>query len=163
MNSPTALTVLGLAGAVSLCIAALVGPGEALPPGVTRLNTVTGPEATAIVDRLHGRSVTPRENSITRYAAPGGVVTVYDSAYDSDSLACAVAERMRGRISTIGYGFSSYAELREAGVIVARCAGQGRIHYFFAASHRVTWVEAEPAALPAAWALVREVILRARP
>jgi hypothetical protein len=82
------------------------------------------------------------------------LVTVYSSAYDSDSLACAVAERMRERIRTIGYGFSNYAELREADALVARCAGQGRIHYFFAASNRVTWVETEPAALPAAWALV---------
>jgi hypothetical protein len=154
MRSTTALTVFGLAGAICLCIAALVRPGDELPPGVTRLDTVTGAEATAMVDRLHGRSVTPLENSISRYEAPGGLVTVYSSTYDSDSLARAVAERMRDRIKTIGYGFSNYAEIREAGVLVARCAGQGRIHYFFAASHRVTWVDAEPAALPAAWALV---------
>jgi hypothetical protein len=139
---------------MGLSIAALVHPGETLPPGFTHLETVTGAEATAIVDRLHGRSVTPHENSISRYEAPGGLVTIYDSAYDSDSLARSVAERMRHRINTIGYGFSNYAEIREAGVIVARCAGQGHIHFFFATSRRVTWVEAEPAALPAAWALV---------
>jgi hypothetical protein len=154
MRSSTALTVLGLAGATVLCIGSLVHPGNELPPGFTRLDTVTGAEATSMVDRLHGRSVTPHENSISRYEAPGGLVTVYISAYDSDSLAGAVATGMRQRISTIGYGFSNYAEIREAGVLVARCAGQGRIHFFFATSHRVTWVEAEPAALPAAWTLV---------
>lgn len=147
---------------MGLSIAALVHSGETLPPGFTRLDTVTGAEATAIVDRLHGRSVTPRDNTVSRFVTPGGLVTLYDSVYDSDSLARSVAERMRDRIRTIGYGFSNYAEIREAGVIVARCAGQGHIHFFFAASRRVTWVEADPAALPAAWTLVREVILGAR-
>jgi hypothetical protein len=62
---------------------------------------------------------------------------------------------MRFRIRTGGFGFTNYAEIQEADVTVARCSGLGRIHYLFAASHQVYWVEADPEGADAAWTYVR--------
>lgn len=161
--------VLGAAGlliASGLLLAALLwtSPGgllplaETLPEGFTVVETVAGGEAAVLVDRLHGRGVAPRENIIERLAAPGGAITVYRSLYTTGAEADAAAGRMRERIRKGGFGFSYFAEVREAAVPVARCAGQGRIHFFFAASHQLYWVEAEPAALPAAWTFVAHTV-----
>jgi len=161
MNSRSTLTAFGLLGAAILFAAALDRSDPLLPPGFSLLEEITGPDAAAMVDRLHGRTVTPEESAVFRYASPAGQVIVYRSSYTSDGQAASIAERMRQRIKTGGFGFSNLAEITQSGVVVARCAGLGRIHFLFAASHEVYWVEAEPAAVSSAWEFVTYTLRRA--
>jgi hypothetical protein len=105
----------------------------------------SGDDARQIIDRLHGKSVTPIENFIGEYAGPAGKATLYLSVYSGREEAVRIQQRMAGRIREGNSVFGQYTELTIADYPVAFCRGMGQAHYFFSSGMTVYWLAVDDA------------------
>jgi hypothetical protein len=116
--------------------------------GLTLRNQVGGDRASAILNRMHGKGVTPTENLIGLYSGPDGNATVYVSAYRSARLAYEAYHRMAGRIALGASAFTNLAEREVNSLTMSRCTGYGEVHYFFSFQTRLYWLGCEPRIAP---------------
>jgi hypothetical protein len=103
-----------------------------------------GATAQQMIDHLHGRGVTPRENLIGRYEGGAERAALYVSGYADAAEAEGVDGDMARRIGEGNAVFVGFAELRIAGRVVSVCTGMGQTHYFFASGSRLYWLAVDP-------------------
>jgi hypothetical protein len=105
---------------------------------------VSGTDAAAIVNRMHGEEVAQAKNFIGLYSSMAGNATVYASIFSSPSAAQSAVLAMSSRISGGAPEFSHYREFSSRGQQVSMCTGLGQIHYFFARGRTLYWIAVDP-------------------
>jgi hypothetical protein len=153
-----ALLVSLCAGAIVLPIIlpAFVGPPFPGELGSLRLiRSVTGDDARAVVDRLHGMTVSQRQNSIGFFSGENGLATVYVSTYLTAEEARSVERGMAGRIGAGNGVFGHYHRATVEGKDVSICYGVGQAHFFYSAGRRLYWLSAD---MPVAFEAVRALL-----
>jgi len=124
-----------------------------LPSSITSLElkqSLKGAEASAMIDHLHGKGVTPQSNLIGMYAGKQGSAVVYMSVYASDIDANKALRNMRSRISIGSPIFDHYSETEVRGQQVSSCLGQGQTHYFFSNERQLYWLAVDSQVAPEA-------------
>ena len=122
-------------------------PSVVLPDtlgGFPRVRLLEGEEAKAVVDRLHGRGVTPVRNLVAMYGGERGEATLYYSEYAGAAEASDVGARMAARIRTGEFPFTPPDEIERGGRTVYVCHGLGQQHYFFPAGSGLYWLAVDP-------------------
>jgi len=124
--------------------------------GTLRLEqTFTGSEASAIVNRMHGKGVTPRSNAIGMYKGASGTATLYLSLYEEQRDAAGVRNDMIAGIQTGHTPFSGLEWRTIEGHDLSYCIGEGQAHYFFAVGPSLYWLAVDfPVAAPTLEALL---------
>lgn len=119
---------------------------DLLPGSLSELKLVkitSGSEAAQIVNRMHGKNVTPNDNVIGHYQGNKGEVTLYVSVYNSPSEANQAERKMRDRIATGNGAFTHYRLLTLYDKPVVMCLGMGLVHYFFSHQTKLYWLAAD--------------------
>lgn len=114
-----------------------------LPPALGDLRLqrhLFGDEARRIINQMHGKGVTPRDNAIGVYADEDGSATLYLSVYGEEEEAAQSLERMIRGIKTGFTPFSDYEQHIIEGQEVSFCTGDGQAHYFFAIGTSLYWL-----------------------
>ena len=112
--------------------------------GVLQLErAVTGDDARAIVDRLHGRAVSPSRSTVGIYGGGGGTATLYVSRYARADSAAAVLEKMVEGIDRPGSPFDHLRLLPAAQHSTYMCLGMGQAHFFFACREQLIWLSVD--------------------
>ena len=124
--------------------------------GTLRLEqTFTGSEASAIVNRMHGKGVTPKSNAIGVYRGASGTATLYLSIYEEQRDAAGVRDDMVRGIQKGHTPFSGLERRMFEGHDLSSCIGQGQAHYFFAVGPSLYWLAVDfPVAAPTLEALL---------
>lgn len=111
-----------------------------------RVELVTGPDAQAEVDRLHGKALTAEESAIARYARPGArTAEVWVSRVSSETE----ARRQTGLMVHKMYEnpkspFRNPAREDHNGRAVYRFEGMGQVHLIWFSGDLVWWVSCDP-------------------
>jgi hypothetical protein len=105
--------------------------------------SVAGSDARVLVNKMHGRAITPQDNVVGTYKGDDGSATLYVSYYPSADSARNVARAMAHRIEA-GIGpfehFRTFAEGRDP---VFMCLGLGQAHFFFVCNDRLYWLASD--------------------
>jgi hypothetical protein len=104
---------------------------------------VVGNDARAIVDRMHGRTVTPSRSAVGYYSGPGGKAALYVSRYAHSDSATAVLARMAKRIDRPGGPFDQLRLLPADRNRTYMCLGLGQAHFFFACREYLVWLSVD--------------------
>lgn len=166
MNRGFPADVAGLAAAVLLLVSAFASPPAVqeppvLPESLGKLRLVrmlTGQEAAAIVDRMHGRAVAPRVTAVGFYASTLGRATVYHSVYRNAGYAARVCIGMQRRIGTGAFPFRDTTVLFGAGITVTRCVGLGMVHHFAANGPDLIWITSDSSVADLAPSNIRSLL-----
>lgn len=136
--------------------------GTSLPPSLgslKRAKELRGNEATEIIDKMHGKGVTAKENVIAVYSAADGNAVVYLSVYGSEKEATEARERMAARIRNGNETFGQYQSMTVEGWPVSFCLGLGQAHFFFSHGESLYWLAVDiSCSSPTARELVRHVV-----
>lgn len=108
------------------------------------LQEMRGDEATQLIDRLHGKGVSPEENHIAFYADAENGAVLYLSRYSDELEASSEEQKMARGIKAGNPVFAKYRELSLGDQRVSRCVGMGQIHFFFARGAQLCWLSADP-------------------
>lgn len=135
---------------VLLPTAALSGDLSALLPetvgDLARVQLVTGADAQAEVDALHGTALSAEASAIGRYARPGGrpaevwVSRVADEREARRQTGLMVHKMYENPESP----FKDPSRVDHAGRAVYRFTGMGRVHLIWFSNDLVWWVSADP-------------------
>lgn len=146
------LALLGAAGPLVLVVLfQSVLPHELGP--LKLVQSASGKDAAAMVDRMHGKEVAQRESFIGLYRGDKGAATVYLAVYPTDRLAAQNYAVMERRIEAGNTAFDRFSRISIQGQDGAACVGQGQVHFFFAYERSLYWLAVD---LPVA----REVLER---
>ena len=104
---------------------------------------VVGDDARAIVNRMHGRAVTPSRSTVGFYDGPEGEATLYVSGYAHPDSAAIVLEQMAERIERPGTPFDNLRLLPSARHRTYMCLGTGQAHFFFACREQLIWLSVD--------------------
>ncbi|MCK5572221.1 MAG: hypothetical protein KAJ12_05650, partial [Bacteroidetes bacterium] len=144
-ESPGWLVLLLVVAAV---VPHLIAPsyGPLLPEKLGRLflqRTLSGDAARGIVDRMHGKAVSEKENSIGYYDGPVGDAVLYATVYYTPGEASRVERLMADRIASGSsvFGHFRFIEVREQRVAI--CYGLGQTHFFLARGRVLYWLAVE--------------------
>jgi hypothetical protein len=132
-------------GIISLVVH-LLSSGKRVPPQLGQLSlvrTISGADATGLVNKLHGKRVSPRENVVATYGGEGVEATLYLSYYASADSAALVAAAMAQRITAGIPPFDHFRMFEEGKNPVYMCLGLGQAHFFFACGERLYWLAAD--------------------
>lgn len=132
------------AGVLVLAIVLVPRQSEArLPSSIASLKLIqslSGREASALIDRMHAKGVSPRSNEIGVYMGEEGNATIYMSVYTSETDARSALKSMQLLISVGNPIFTNYVHEEILHQQVSSCFGQGQEHYFFALRNRLYWL-----------------------
>lgn len=146
----TPLTVLAALTAVSLASAACAGSDTDETPvpdeihGFPLAKVTSGPDAAAVLERMHGKDVTPEQNWVATYGPEEMGTTLYVSRYERADLAASELARMATGVDGEGTGFGHHSQFDVAGITVHSVFGQGQIHYFYAKDRDLVWLGMVP-------------------
>lgn len=104
---------------------------------------IRGERANTIINNMHGKRVTPRDNMIATYESNYGTATVYLSVYENKPESEKTFQQM---VSGIQRGTGPFTDLQRQTVYnhdVAFCVGFGQAHYFFVIDESVYWLTAD--------------------
>lgn len=119
---------------------------------------ISGDQARRIINQMHGKGVTPRNNIIGLYASDLGEATLYLSEYEEEVEASETEERMIRGIQTGYTPFSDFQQQRIEGINVSFCTGDGQAHYFFSYNTSLYWLAVDfPIAEETVRALLRTI------
>jgi hypothetical protein len=157
--------IWAIAGAVVVVVAVIVVEmslrGQGAPKNLgdlTLVQTVTGGDARAMVNTLHGRAVTPPENIVGTYKSPAGEATLYVSVYSSADTAAMVSTAMARRIESGIPPFMHFRVFEKGEHPVFMCLGQGRAHFFFSWKTRLYWLASDIGVAEAAIIALRKEV-----
>ena len=107
------------------------------------ISEAQGESAREIVDRMHGKGVSPKQSNVGTYQSQSARADIYLSTYANTSEAQNVYRVMAERIGAGGTPFFLYQNVAIAGQSVSFCLGLGQAHYFFVRSEQLYWVSAD--------------------
>ena len=139
--------VLLLGGVGWLAVDRLViGQGNVTLPamlaGLPLSEQVTGREALAEIERLHGKGFALTDGTVARYG--GGTATLWVSSTWMPFLAARQVEAMTDRIAEGRSPFSPTGTREVEGTTVYALAGMGQVHYYCQLNKRVVWLSVSP-------------------
>jgi hypothetical protein len=115
-----------------------------LPKNILQLHLneeVTGEQAQKMVDKMHGKSVTPDETAVGMYQSPNGSAILYISHYNSENRTLEQFDKMAVLIrESPGGVFSHFREMSVEGKKVYLCLGLGQAHYIFLNGKDLLWL-----------------------
>lgn len=117
--------------------------GPRLPMAIHEMSLVEvteGPEAQAILRRLHGEEVAPRASYVGRYAGGGSEAVLYLSRFEAPAVADSLVARMSDAIGLGDAEFAHHASFDVGGGPVHAVLGRGQVHFFYARGPDVTWL-----------------------
>lgn len=120
--------------------------GQGVPPQLGPLGlvqSVSGGDATVLVNKLHGRRVSPGRNVVATYRGDGVEAMLYLSYYPSADSARLVAAAMAQRIGAGVPPFDHFRVLEEGKNPVCMCLGMGQAHFFFSCGERLYWLASD--------------------
>lgn len=135
-----------IAIAVAVAVVQLSLGGHGVPKILGPLNlaqAVSGSDARVLVNKMHGRAVTPLENVVGTYKGDEGSAKLYVSYYPSPDSARAVAQEMARRIERGMPPFAHFRTFEEGRDPVFMCLGLGQAHFFFACKERLYWLASD--------------------
>jgi len=101
---------------------------------------ISGEDAGRIVDRMHGKAVAERENSIGYYGGSAGEATLYVTLYKTAGEASQVEGVMADRIAAGNPAFGHFRIIDVRERRVAICYGMGQAHFFFSRGRALYWL-----------------------
>ncbi len=104
---------------------------------------IRGEKARAVINNMHGKGVTPKDNMIAAYENTNGAATVYLSVYDNQTESEKTFTQM---VQGIEKGTGPFTELQTItvqGQQVSFCLGFGQAHYFFSMEESMYWITAD--------------------
>jgi hypothetical protein len=104
----------------------------------------TGTAAAALIGRLHGKDVSPRESYVGYYGPPEMRGVLYLSRFDDEQTAQTQLAAMADRIASGSAGFGHHTQFVVGETAVHSVFGFGQVHYFFAEEYDVTWLSMPP-------------------
>jgi|WetSurMetagenome_2_1015567.scaffolds.fasta_scaffold21631_5 hypothetical protein len=119
---------------------------------------VSGSDARVLVNKMHGRAVTPQDNVVGTYKGAGGSAKLYVSYYPSADSARNVAFRMAGRIESGIPPFEHFRTYEEGKNPVFMCLGLGQAHFFFVCNERLYWLASDIGVAEAALSELRKEV-----
>jgi hypothetical protein len=104
---------------------------------------IRGEQARALINNMHGKGVTPKDNMIAVYGDNSGSATAYLSVYDSRSQSEETFQQMTRGIEKGTSPFSDFKRMTIRGQEISFCVGFGQAHYFFFLDESVYWLTAD--------------------
>ncbi len=143
-NSLT-IIILSLLGTIYFfSIAAGSGPKQFTFPiqiaGLELRHSSQGREATAEINRLHGKEIEMKNGYVVHYESERTRTMLYISEFDSEDQAREQIEQMKKKIEKGSKGFGHFRELEVEERTLYLVLGFGQIHYFYLDSNRVIWI-----------------------
>jgi hypothetical protein len=123
----------------------------------------TGDSAAALIGRLHGKDVSPRESYVGYYGPPEMRGVLYLSRFDEEQTAQLQLAAMADRIGSGSAGFGHHTQFVIGETVVHSVFGFAEVHYFFAEETDVAWLSMPPQIARAALAELMEVELDSIP
>lgn len=123
--------------------------------GMRITKQISGEEAQKVIDKLHGKSVTPVDNSIIFYKGENGEAILYVSFYSDTNDAVAGYNKMVELISDGNEVFGHFHAYEINSQPLSMCLGMGQAHYFFYKNHFLYWLSCD---MPIAQATVVDLI-----
>ncbi len=120
-----------------------------IPPtlgGLSLVDTVTGDEGLAQVNRMHGQDVGLVRGYIAQYAGEGSKATLWVGWAESETAAQALTDRMTAKIGSDHPVFRDLQALTFGGRTVYTTTGEGQQHFYFRSGAAVVWVAVDSAA-----------------
>ena len=114
------------------------------------VETVTGNEGLAQVNRMHGMDIRLVRGFIARYAGNGAAATMWVGWAESEAAAQALTDRMTAKIGPDHPIFQDFQVLTVGGRTVYSVTGQGQQHYYFRSGAAVVWLAVDGAIAQAA-------------
>ena len=109
------------------------------------MDTVTGDEGLAQVNRMHGQDVGLVRGYIAQYAGEGAKATLWVGWAESETAAQALTDRMTAKIGSDHPVFRDLQALTFGGRTVYT-TGEGQQHYYFRSGAAVVWVAVDSTA-----------------
>lgn len=107
---------------------------------LTVASSITGPEAVAQMEQLHGKGIGVTGGYLAQYKGPTGSMMVWvgktDTAANAEKLLVLMTEKIRAGNQT----FSAPVELKIEGATVYRTAGGGAQNYYYQMGNKVVWL-----------------------
>lgn len=108
--------------------------------GMPLVAVTTGPDAEALIQRLHGRDVAPLASYVGRYEGGGADATLYVSRLGDSLAADSLVERMSEAIGRGNRSFAHHTRFTMDELTIHVVLGQGQTHFFFARGPDVRWL-----------------------
>lgn len=149
LNMSTRNTIVGLAALLLWAgVFSCAQKHSALLPtnlkGLRLQNTVQGQAAEAMINRLHNKEVTAKDNYIGHYQGQGAKAVLYVSKFQSQQEAEALLASMSDRIKTNSNTFGHFRRMSARGLTVYSVLGLGQVHYFYQEGHVLIWLAVDP-------------------
>jgi hypothetical protein len=136
--------IIGIVLAVVAVQFSLTGHGVPKILGTLSLaQAVSGSDARILVNKMHGRTVTPQDNVVGTYTGEEGSAKLYVSLYPSADSARHVARAMARRIESGIPPFEHFRTYEEGRDPVFMCLGLGQAHFFFVCNERLYWLASD--------------------
>lgn len=100
----------------------------------------TGPDAEALIRRLHGKDVASQASYMAQYEGGGATATLYVSRFGSPALAHSIAADMSEALGVDNRTFAHHEQFDVDAILVHAVVGQGQAHFFFARGPDVVWL-----------------------
>lgn len=104
------------------------------------VNRISGKEAQSMIDKLHGKSVTPDASNIVFYKGEKGEAILYVSIYSDSNNAKTDYNKMVHLIRDGNEVFGHFHEFIIDNQKLSMCFGMGQAHYFFYKANRLFWL-----------------------
>lgn len=137
-----------------------------LPPeigGLELVQVISGPEAVAMTERLHGKAVAPSETHIGRYGTGSTHAMLYVSRFGSGQEAESVLADMSTSIGEGSSGFGHHKQFASGGSEIHVVLGQGQVHFFFVRAADLYWFGMAPGMARAGLAQLLDMALEELP
>jgi len=140
--------IVGVTAAIAVAVAVvqLTLSGHGVPKLLGTLSlaqAVSGSDARVLVNKMHGRAVSPKDNVVGTYRGDEGSATLYVSYYPSADSARNVALAMARRIEAGVPPFEHFRTFEEGRNPVFMCLGLGQAHFFFVCNERFYWLASD--------------------
>jgi hypothetical protein len=160
----TGFAIVVLTG--SACLGGDTDSAAPLPRELHDLELVdirTGDAAAALIGRLHGKDVSPRESYVGYYGPPEMRGVLYLSRFNDEQTAQLQLAAMADRIASGSAGFGHHTQFVIGETVVHSVFGFDQVHYFFAEKTDLTWLSMPPPVARAGLAELLEVELDSIP
>ncbi len=111
--------------------------------GVKRMQLLTGPEAIASINQLHGKDFPLTGGQVAVYGENS--LTLWVSETADEAAAKALTNQMAATIAQGNSPFTDEGELAVGGFSIHALSGLGQVHYYWQSRNLVVWVAADEA------------------
>lgn len=108
--------------------------------GLRRMAHEDGGRASEIINAMHGKGVTPKENLIGVYRGTGATAVLYISVFQTEQQSRTEFLAMAAAIGAGNPVFTRCRSVEIEGRQMSCCSGMDQAHYFFSAGGRLFWL-----------------------